>query len=237
MKLPMSPRLGTTASFPNITETQGTTPPAFVPQGIGTGLVIGLGGIGLTVASRFLPGAGEIAAVIGGVGMMGLGLYKMYEAISGTAEPNVEHFQMAPGQQAADINFISGKILEPSEGGQAELSSKWSALFAEKRTFKIKFILSNDSDKALSALVELRSEQTGRAIVGDPDTATFKTNYTVELQPHSSQVINGFQPVKVLESVFEAQSYRSQDVVLTLLVRTSASSPAKQLDKISFTAW
>jgi hypothetical protein len=246
LRLPFKPTgpglgLNTIQSFPEITSLTEQPAPntltGFSPQGIKQGVLIGLGGAGITYLSRFLPGAGEMAAMVGGVSLMGFGIYKLYDAITGSDSPSIQSFQTPVDQQVNDVAAISGKILEPSDKGQAELSSKWTSLFDAKRTFKIKFIVSNASAKAVTALIEFKSEQTSRPLVGDPETAVFSTTYVLELAAGESKVVPGFQPIKALESFFEAQAFRSQDITATLYARTTPNATGKKLDQVTFTAW
>jgi len=231
--------LGATQSFPQITATPEApnTITGFSPESAKDGVVIGIGGIGLALVSRFIPGVGEPVALVGGVGMIGLGLYKIYEAVTGRGTPTVQSFITPPDQQVSDISFITGKILEPSDKGQADVGAGWQAVFEGKRTFKIKFMVTNTGPKPMTVLVEFRTEQTSRPWVGDPEVSNFSTSYVLELSPGESKVIPGYQPAKVLESMLQIQSYRSQDITATLLARTSSSDTGKKLDQISFTAW
>jgi len=233
------PHLGVTEAFPQITVTPEApnTITGFSPESAKDGVVIGIGGIGLALVSRFIPGVGEPVALVGGVGMIGLGLYKIYEAVTGRGTPTVQSFTTPPDQQVSDISFITGKILEPSDKGQADIGAAWQAVFEGKRTFKIKFMVTNTGPKPMTVLVEFRTEQTSRPWVGDPEVSNFSTSYVLELAPGESKVIPGYQPVKVLESMLQIQSYRSQDITATLLARTSSSDTGKKLDQISFTAW
>lgn len=232
-------RLGVTESFPQITVTpeQPNTLTGFSPESAKDGVVIGVGGIGLALLSRVLPGFGEPAALVGGVGMIGLGLFKIYEAVTGRGTPTIESFKTPIDQQVSDISFITGKILEPSDKGQADIGAAWQAVFEGKRTFKIKFMVTNISPKPMTVLIEFRTEQTSRPLVGDPEVSNFSTSYVLEIAPGETKVIPGYQPVKVLESMLQVQSYRSQDIKATLLARTSSSDTGKKLDQISFTAW
>lgn len=236
---PRRPQLGLTQAFPQITATPeaANTITGFSPESAKDGVVVGIGGIGLALVSRFIPGIGEPAALTGGVGMIGLGLYKIYQAVTGRGTPSILSFTTPPDQKVSDISFITGKILEPSDKGQADIGAAWQAVFEGKRTFKIKFMVTNTGPKPMTVLVEFLSEQTSRPWVGDPEVSNFSTSYVLELAPGETKVIPGYQPVKVLESVLQIQSYRSQDITATLLARTSSSDTGKKLDKISFTAW
>ena len=98
-------------------------------------------------------------------------------------------------------------------------------------------MVTNTGPKPMTVLVEFRTEQTSRPWVGDPEVSNFSTSYVLELSPGESKVIPGYQPAKVLESMLQIQSYRSQDITATLLARTSSSDTGKKLDQISFTAW
>lgn len=226
--------------FPNISIQEepnsitGFAPPA----GAKDGILLGMGGVGLSYASKFLPGAAEIAAMVTGVGLIGFGVYKIYQSVSGNTLPTVESIKVSPDQKASDVSLLSGKILEPSNSGQAEISSKWTALFDSKRTFKIKFMVGNNSkDQKISTIVEFRTEQTSRPLTGEPEVSKFTTSYVLDLEPGETRIVSGFQPVKVLESFLEVQSYRSQDITGSLFARMTANDSGKKLDQVTFTAW
>lgn len=240
--LPRRPQLGLTQAFPqiNVTQEAPNTLTGFSPESIKDGVFLTAGGFILAMASRLLPGVGETIPLIGmagGVTLMGAGVFKIYDAATGRGTPTVQSFTTPSDQQVSDISFITGKILEPSDKGQADIGAAWQAVFEGKRTFKIKFTVSNTGPKPMTVLIEFRSEQTSRPLIGDPEVSNFSTSYVLELAPKETKVIPGYQPVKVLESVFQAQSYRSQDIKATLLARTSANDTGKKLDEINFTAW
>lgn len=232
------PKLGLTETFPQVAITQEIpgTLTGFSPENAKDGVAIGVGGIGLAVLSRFLPGLAEPVSLAGGVGLIGFGLYKIYEGITGRGTPSVQSFKTPADQQVGDIAFITGKILEPSDKGQADVGAAWQAVFEGKRTFKIKFMVTNTNQKPMTVLIEFRSEQTSRPLVGDPEISNFSTSYVLELAPGETKVIPGYQPLKVLESLVQIQSYRSQDITATLLARTSSSDTGKKLDQVTFTA-
>jgi hypothetical protein len=239
--------IGPIAAFPNIQNVPlpgggNTGDVGFKLQGLGQGIGLSVGGVALTYVSRFLPGIAETAAMIGGLGLLGFGVYKSYNVLSGGAEPQVEKFHADPTTPADALSNLSGKILIPTQNGQAELSSKWTAIFDSQRTFKIKFVVSNnDPDPkggAVQALAEFNTEQVSRPWVGEPEISNFSTSYVIDdLGPGDSKVIQGFQPTAALENPLQPQAYRSQDVTATLLVRIAAKGKKKQLDKITFTAW
>lgn len=244
--LPQAPRLGVSMSFPlpEIKVVQGTPSPptGFVPQGIKDGVLIGLGGAAISYTSRFLPGMAEMVALVGGVGLIGFGLFKVYDAASGNAAPNIEKFHGNPAAPAETLSVIGGKILLPTQKGQAELSSMWAQVFDSQRTFKIKFVVSNEdkdpNGKPVQVLVEFNTEQVSRPLVGEPEISNFSTSYVIDdLGPGDSRVVPGFQPVGALSNVLQPQSYRSQDVTATLLARVSAKGQKKQLDQTKFTIW
>jgi hypothetical protein len=234
------PSLGATTaqSFPQITASpSANTLTGFTPQSIKDGLLLGLAGGGVAYVSRFLPGPAEPVALIGGVTLLGFGLYKVYESVTGRGTPTVESFQTPLDQQVSDVTYLSGKILEPSAKGQADIGAAWQAVFEGKRTFKTKFMVTNTSAKPITALVEYKSEQTSRPLVGDSEISNFSTSYVLELAPGETKIIPAFQPIKVLETPFQVQSWRSQDIKATLVARTSSSDTGKKLDEISFTAF
>lgn len=239
--MPQAKRLGVSMSFPQITVSQEdkNSISGFVPQTAKDGIMLSLGGAGLSYASKFLPGMAETAAIVGGIGLIGFGVYKIYDAVSGNALPSVESIKLSPGQDVADVSFLSGKILEPSDGGQAELSSKWTAIFDNKRTFKIKFAVTNNSKaQTIQTIVEFRTRQVSRPLVGEPEISEFSTSYVLELAPEETKITSGFQPVKALESFLEMQSYRSQDITATLIAHMTANDTGKKLGKsVTFTAW
>lgn len=240
------PGLGITGAFPfpEIKVVQGSPSPltGFVPQGIKDGVLIGLGGAAIAYTSRFLPGMAEMVSLVGGVGLIGFGIFKVYDAVSGNAAPNIEKFHGNPAAPADALSVIKGQILLPTSNGQAELSSMWAQIFDAQRTFKIKFVVSNDdkdpNGKPVQVLVEFNTEQVSRPFVGEPEISNFSTSYVIDdLGPGDSKVVPGFQPVGALANVLQPQSYRSQDVTATLLARVSAKGQKKQLDQIKFTIW
>lgn len=239
--MPQAKRLGVSMSFPQITVTQEgqNSITGFVPQSAKDGILLSIGGAGLSYASKFLPGMAETAAIFGGIGLIGFGVYKIYDAVSGNGLPSVESIKLSPGQKVTDVSFLSGKILDPSEGGQAELSSKWTAVFDSKRTFKVKFAVTNNSkDQTIPAIIEFRTQQISRPLVGESEISNFSTSYVVELAPEETKIIPGFQPVKALESFLELQSYRSQDITASLFAHMTANDTGKKLGvPVTFTAW
>jgi len=238
--MPQAPRLGVSMSFPNITVSQEdkNSITGFVPQTAKDGIVLSLGGAGLSYASKFLPGMAETVAIFGGIGLIGFGVYKIYEAVSGNGLPSVESIKLSPGQKITDVSLLTGKILEPSSGGQAELSSKWTAVFESKRTFKVKFAVTNSSkEQTIQTIVEFRTQQVSRPLVGESEISNFSTSYLLELGPEETKIVPGFQPVKALESFLDVQSYRSQDITASLVAHMSANDSGKKLDQITFTAW
>lgn len=90
--LPQAKRLGVSMSFPQITVTQEgqNSITGFVPQSAKDGILLSIGGAGLSYASKFLPGMAETAAIFGGIGLIGFGVYKIYDAVSGNGLPSVE---------------------------------------------------------------------------------------------------------------------------------------------------
>lgn len=207
----------------------------FKLAGVGQGVIFSGGGIALGYASQFLPGPVNTVALVGGVGLLGYGVFQFYQAVSGRAEPSVQKFTAAPDLPKDILASITGKILEPADGGKAQISNMWSAIFEEKRTFKVKFAVSNTGDKTVPVMIELRTEQVSRPWVGDPEVSNFSTNYVAELGPGDTQVFPVNQPMNVLENPLTPQSYRSQDVTAILTARTSANGAKKQLDKVAFT--
>lgn len=240
--MPQRPRLAATivSSFPVL--------PSVAPEsGLLTGyetkpltdsIFLGVGGAGIAYFSRFFPGVGEPIALVGGLGLAALGVFKFYKVVTGDAEPNVVTVRKPVDQVPGDIQKLTGKILQPTNGSAAELSSMWTSVFQSQRTFRIKFAIINQSPKPLTALVEFKTEQTTRPLVGEPSVYEFSTDYLLQdIAPGATKILNGWHPVEALSNVFAAQSYRSQDVVARLLVRDDAKDPGKEVDSVKFTAW
>jgi hypothetical protein len=201
-------------------------------------IFLGLGGGGIAYLSKFLPGIGEPIAMVGGLGLAALGVYKFYSVVSGEAEPDVVTVKKPKDQTPADVQQLTGKIMQPTNGGAAELSSMWTAVFQSQRTFRIRFAIINRSQKPVTALVEVRTEQTSRPWVGEPETYEFSTDYVLEnIAPGDTKIKDVWQPIHVLGNILTPEAYRSQDVVARLFVRDDAKDPGKEVDTVKFTAF
>ena len=241
--MPQRPRLAAmvTASFPQVMPS--VTPATGLLSGyqekpLTDAIFLGVGGAGIAYFSRLLPGIGEPIALVGGLGLAALGVYKFYKVVSGEAEPNVVTVRKPVDQTEEDVHKLTGKILQPTNGGAAELSSMWTAVFQSQRTFRIKFAIINQSAKPITALVEFRTEQTSRPLTGEPSSYTFSTDYLLEsIAPGATKIVDGWQPIEALSNMLQPQSYRSQDIVARLFVRDDAKDVGKEVDTVKFTAF
>jgi hypothetical protein len=203
----------------------------FVPKGVTDGILLAIGGAGITYFSRFFPGVGEPIGMVGGLGLMGMGVYRFYNVVTGGSEPTIESTTIPATQVPQDVYQLRGKILTPAQNGEAELSSMWTAIFSAQRTMKIAFSVTNTGQKAVTAQVEFYTQQFSRPLWGSPETAEFRTNYLLDkIGPGETKLVNAWQPIKMF------QTLAPMDMTASLILRASAVDPGQVASTVSFTA-
>jgi hypothetical protein len=218
------------ASFPLPVAPQSNMMEGFVSKGTTDAILMAIGGAGVTYFARFLPGVGEPLGVAGGLGLLGLGTYKFYNAVTGASEPSVESTSIPADQVPEDVYQLRAKILTPVKSGKAELSSMWTALFSAQRTFKISFSVTNIGQKPVTAQIEFRTQEFTRPLFGQPDTAEFSTNYLLNrIMPGETRLVNTWHPIEIFFTLPPI------DVVASLILRASAVDPGRVVHTIDFT--
>lgn len=204
----------------------------FVPRGTTDAILLALGGAGLSYFSRFLPGIGEPIGLFGGLGMLGVGAYKLYNGVTGASEPSVESTSIPANQVPEDVYQLRAKIVAPVENSKAELSSMWTAIFSSQRTFKISFSVTNTGQKPVTAQIEFHTQEFTRPLIGQSETAEFSTNYLLEkIMPGETRLVkNVWHPIEIFFTLAPI------DVVGSLILRASAVDPGRVVSTVHFTA-
>lgn len=187
---------------PQLMTTSFTLDNAIVPQGIETGLILGLGGAALAALSGVLPDTVKPIGVVGGVLLAGAGVYKVFDFFFGN--PVVEDVEI-PAQRRSSLELVTGRVLLPPREGSAELSSMWGAVFNEApRTYKIQFQINNPSPDDLILPIEFQVEEHKTIL---PDRVS-RATYMVEVpgvgkaggpaKEPTRKIVTGWQPVTAM---------------------------------------
>lgn len=223
-------RMGT--SFPASTDVpQSNLLRGFESNGVTGGILIAGGGAAISYFSRFFPGVGEPIALVGGLGLMGLGVYKFYNDVTGASEPASRTSPIPPGQVAEDVYQLQAKIVKPIENSKAELSNLWSSLFVNQLTFKISFSITNPGKKPVTPQVTFHTTESTRPLFGKADSVDFETNYIIpDLMPGETRNVDGnhpFEPLLTLSPI---------DIMGTLILKASEQDHGVEIDWVHFTA-
>lgn len=220
-------RLG--ASFPEAASPQASMMEGFVSKGATDGILLAIGGAGLTYFSRFFPGVGEPVGLVSGLGLLGVGAFKFYGVVTGQAEPNVQSTSIPANQLPEEVYQLRAKIVTPVNNSKAELSSMWTALFGTQRTFKISFSVTNVGTKAVTAQVEFHTQQFTRPLIGKSQQAEFSTNFLLDkIAPGETRLVTAWHPIEIFFT------FAPQDIVGSLILRASAIDPGQTVATVNF---
>jgi hypothetical protein len=201
-------------------------------EGPTNAILLAVGGIGLSYVSKFLPGIGEPIAMVGGLGILGLGVYKFYNGATGAKEPKIEEHPLPPGQVAADIYKLQAKIKKPANGTKVALTNRWALLFGSQKTVEISFSVTNNGDKPIAVEADFITEQFTRPLFGNPDTAQFVTPFLIKkIDPGRTVNVDAWHPVDFMNTMFT-----SLDIVGKLVLRTLPRDPGGVFATVDFTA-
>jgi hypothetical protein len=201
-------------------------------EGPTNAILLAVGGVGLSYFARFMPGVGEPIAMVGGLGLLGLGVYKFYNVTTGAKVPVVRKSPLPPDQVADDVYQLLGKIKTPANGTKVELTNRWALLFGSQKTIAISFAVTNIGRKPVAVEAEFITEQFTRPVFGNPETAKFMTPFIIEnIDPGRTVNVDGWHPVDFMNSLFT-----SLDIVGTLNLRTFPRDPGKVFSTVDFIA-
>jgi len=204
----------------------------YVSQGATNAILLTLGGAGISYFARFFPGVGEPIAMVGGLGLMGLGAYKLYDAVTGVADPVIKNSPLPPGQVADDVFQLTAEIKTPAKNTKVELTNRWALLFQSQKTVAIAFSVTNHGPKPLTVRAEFQTQEFTRPIFGQPDTAKFMTPFLLEnIAPGKTKTVEAWHPVDFLNTMFT-----SLDIAATLNLRTVETGEGHVFATTNFTA-
>lgn len=200
-------------------------------KGVTGGLLITAGGAAISYCSKFFPGVGEPIALVGGLGLMGLGVYKFYNDVMGTSEPTITTSPIPPGQDPEDIYQLQGKIVTPIDNSKAELSNLWSSLFMNRLTFKISFSIMNPGKKPVTPQVTFHTTESTRPLYGKADSVDFESNWVIpNIMPGETRNVTDQHPFEPLMTIFPV------DIHGILILKTSEKDPGIEVADVRFTA-
>lgn len=159
-----------------------------VPQSVQTGLILGFGGAGVAALSGLLPTAAKPIAIVSGVMMSGLGIYKVYQSFFG--DPKEEICEI-PTQPSGAVARVQAEFLAPVDKGKVELSTVWSDFWKSNRTYAVKFRVLNNSDQELVVPVQVKVSE--HAVFMDEKIST--ANFCVSVKAHDQKIVDGFMPL------------------------------------------
>lgn len=192
-------------------------------------IVMAASGAGLAYLSKFFPGIGEPIGLVAGLGLLGVGGVRFYNAITGAAEPEIRSVTLPPNQTPEDVYNILAEFKEPKKDADADVSSRWSALFGSQRTFKLSFSVTNRGSKVITAQIAVQTQQFSRPVFGQPDTQNFTLDFLVkDLAPGEARTIDANYPLAVF--------FFGTDINASIVAKSSAADPGKILAFTSFQA-
>lgn len=190
-RLPSSrPSLGTTYSFP--VPSPSSAPGSSIIEGLipadtGPSIKMVLAGLGVAAVSTVLPGQAKPIALWGGMGVAALGLYGVVSA--NTSDPKFERSNVPPNQKT---DQVTARIVEPAQGGRAQLSGMWARLFGVENTFKFSVVFENKSKVPVTFQAEIRVTETPTF----GDTVQTNTPFLVTMNADEVQTLDGKLPIK-----------------------------------------
>lgn len=221
--------LGATFPSPPVAPAASGIMEGFVQKSTLDSVVMAASGAGLAYLSKYLPGIGEPVGLIAGLGLLGVGGIRFYNAITGSADPEIRSVTLPPNQTPEDVYNIQAEFKEPQKGADAKLSSRWTALFDSQRTFKLSFSLTNRGSKVITAQISVQTEQFSRPVFGQPDSQNFTVDFLVkDLAPGESRTIDANYPLAVF--------FFGTDINASIVAKSSAADPGKMLAFTSFQA-
>ena len=168
-----------------------------VPGELKTGVFMGMGGAAIASLAGLLPTSLKPLGMVAGVSLAGIGVYRIYDTLFG--DPELVNVDIPP-QSKASLNLVSGRILAPSDGSSAELSSMWGAVAKNERSYRIIFQIFNDSPDDLILPIEFRVKEIKTKMTDSLNATTSKT-YIVTVagtkpgMGPASKVIRGWQDI------------------------------------------
>lgn len=225
-------RLGT--SFPAPAESSvPNTNQSYVLQGpTADAIFLALGGAGLSYFAHFFPGVGEPIAMVGGLGLMGLGAYKLYNGVTGVNPPVIEDSSFPPDQTIGDVFKLTAKITAPINHTKIELTNRWALLFQSQKTVEVNLSVTNNGKKPITVQANFDTQEFTRPVFGQPDTAKFRTSWFIKsIEPGKTKDVKIWHPIDFLNTMFT-----SLDIAAKLVLRTHKDGPEAVFATTNFTA-